>query len=105
LPVACRLGVGTDHRSGQSVPHDQKDHVDVVVLELLHGVRHEWQASMATEQQRQKRRRHGLANYRLVRYADDFVVLVTGEKEHAHALRAGCWTWLRAAPSRPSRPG
>jgi RNA-directed DNA polymerase len=47
-----------------------------------------WQTMMATEQQRQKRRRHGLANYRLVRYADDFVVLVTGEEEHAQALRA-----------------
>ena len=42
---------------------------------------------MAIEQQRQKRRRHGLANYRLIRYADDFVVLVTGEKEQAQALR------------------
>ena len=42
---------------------------------------------MATEQQRQKRRRHGLANYRLIRYADDFVVLVTGEREHAEPLR------------------
>ena len=47
----------------------------------------QWQAMMATEQQRQKRRRHGQANYRLIRYADDFVVLVTGEKEHAQALR------------------
>src|SRR5512133_1800540 len=47
----------------------------------------QWQTSMATEQQRQKRRRHGLANYRLIRYADDFVVLVTGEKGHAQALR------------------
>lgn len=47
----------------------------------------QWRTLMATEQQRQKRRRHGLANYRLVRYADDFVVLVTGQKEHAQALR------------------
>ena len=47
----------------------------------------QWQTMMATEQQRQKRRRHGQANYRLIRYADDFVVLVTGEKEHARALR------------------
>lgn len=46
----------------------------------------QWQTRMATVQQRQKRRRHGLANYRLVRYADDFVVLVTGEQEHAEAL-------------------
>ena len=47
----------------------------------------QWQTMMATEQQRQKRRRRGLANYRLVRYADDFVVLVTGEREQAQALR------------------
>jgi RNA-directed DNA polymerase len=43
------------------------------------------QASVAA---RQRRRRHGLANYRLVRYADDFVVLVAGTREHAEALRA-----------------
>jgi RNA-directed DNA polymerase len=47
----------------------------------------QWTTTMANEQQRQKRRRHGQANYRLVRYADDFVVVVTGEKEHAEALR------------------
>ena len=47
----------------------------------------QWQQEMAIEQQRQKRRRHGKANYRLVRYADDFVVLVTGNREHAEALR------------------
>jgi len=48
----------------------------------------QWQTLMFNEQQRQKRKRHGLANFRLVRYADDFVVLVTGEKEHAEALQA-----------------
>lgn len=48
----------------------------------------QWQTLMFNEQQRQKRRRHHLANYRLVRYADDFVVLVTGEQEHAQGLRA-----------------
>jgi RNA-directed DNA polymerase len=47
----------------------------------------QWTTTMVNEQQRQKRRRHGLANYRLVRYADDFVIVVTGEKEHAEALR------------------
>jgi RNA-directed DNA polymerase len=36
---------------------------------------------------RAKRRRQGLANYRLVRYADDFVVMVTGSREHVEALR------------------
>ena len=37
---------------------------------------------------------HGLANYRLVRYADDFVVLVTGQREHAEDLRAEVATVL-----------
>ena len=57
------------------------------------------------QQQRQKRRRHGLANYRLIRYADDFVVLVTGEREQAQALRVEVATvlapmGLRLAPQR-----
>ena len=37
---------------------------------------------------RSRRRRQGLANYRLVRYADDFVVLLTGTREHVEALRS-----------------
>ena len=47
----------------------------------------QWQTLMFNEQHRQKRRYHGVANFRLVRYADDFVVLVTGTKEDAQALR------------------
>jgi RNA-directed DNA polymerase len=37
--------------------------------------------------ERAKRRRHGLANYRIIRYADDFVIMVSGTKAHAHAIR------------------
>src|SRR6056297_3037818 len=37
--------------------------------------------------QLQQRRRRGLATYRMVRYADDFVVLVSGTRSHAEALR------------------
>jgi RNA-directed DNA polymerase len=36
---------------------------------------------------RKKRTRKGLATWRLVRYADDFVVLVKGTRAHAQALR------------------
>jgi RNA-directed DNA polymerase len=36
---------------------------------------------------RAKRRRHGDANYRIIRYADDFVVMVSGTKAHAEDLR------------------
>jgi RNA-directed DNA polymerase len=37
---------------------------------------------------RSRRRAKGLANYRLVRYADDFVVLVTGTRDHVEVLRS-----------------
>src|SRR6185312_2563837 len=37
--------------------------------------------------ERHKRRRQGLANYRLIRYADDWCLVVSGTKAHAQALR------------------
>ena len=46
-----------------------------------------WEA-MGSRTERAKRRRHGEANYRLVRYADDFVICVAGERSHAEALVA-----------------
>ena len=46
-----------------------------------------WQAAGGTSYHRFKRRRAGLATYRLVRYADDFVVLVAGTEAHAADLR------------------
>ncbi len=46
-----------------------------------------WQRDMATRSVRATRRNHGHATYRLVRYADDFVVMVAGTKAHAEELR------------------
>jgi RNA-directed DNA polymerase len=46
-----------------------------------------WEA-MGPSRARERRRRKGLANYRLVRYADDFVVLVAGTRTDAESLRA-----------------
>ena len=46
-----------------------------------------WQTNSGTDYQRTKRRRAGLPNYRMVRYADDFVVLVSGSQTHAQGLR------------------
>jgi RNA-directed DNA polymerase len=47
----------------------------------------QWTTLMFNEQHRQARKRRGQANFRIVRYADDFVVLGTGKREHAEALR------------------
>jgi len=44
---------------------------------------------------RQQRRLKGLATFRLVRYADDFVVLVAGTETHAKAVRAEAATLLQ----------
>lgn len=46
-----------------------------------------WTQEMATDHRRTRRRRLGEANYRLIRYADDFVVVVSGERHHAEYLR------------------
>ncbi len=42
---------------------------------------------MSTRVQRAKRRRHGQGNWEIVRYADDFALMVSGERHHAEALR------------------
>ncbi|WP_330328286.1 group II intron reverse transcriptase/maturase [Streptomyces sp. NBC_00536] len=42
---------------------------------------------VSTHGERRKRRRHGLPNYRLVRYADDWVLAVAGTRDDAQGLR------------------
>jgi len=54
----------------------------------------EWESWGGTYPRR-RRRVHGLANYRLVRYADDFVVLVAGDRSHVEALRGQVAAVLR----------
>jgi RNA-directed DNA polymerase len=46
-----------------------------------------WEQDMSPEWRRRQRRSRGQPNYRLVRYADDFVVLVKGTRSDAEALR------------------
>jgi len=41
---------------------------------------------MSTSMRRQTRRKKGLPNWRIVRYADDFVILVHGTEDDVHAL-------------------
>jgi RNA-directed DNA polymerase len=47
----------------------------------------QWQQQMGTRWQREKRKRNGRGNWRLVRYCDDFVLMVAGDRHHAEALR------------------
>ena len=47
----------------------------------------QWQQEMGTDGQRAKRRRSGQGNWKLIRFADDFVIMVSGQRHHAEALR------------------
>src|SRR5467141_1424717 len=47
----------------------------------------QWQQELGTKQQRANRRRNGQGNWRLCRYADDLVLMVSGDRRHAEALR------------------
>lgn len=47
-----------------------------------------WAETMATRRDRERRRQHGQATYRLVRYADDFLLLVAGTRPQAEGLLA-----------------
>ena len=47
----------------------------------------QWHQDMGTSRQRAKRKAKGLGTWRLIRYADDFVLMVTGDRHHAEALR------------------
>jgi RNA-directed DNA polymerase len=46
-----------------------------------------WEQDMSPNWRRQQRRRRGLPNLRMVRYADDFVVLVHGTRSDAETIR------------------
>src|SRR6266513_2729260 len=47
----------------------------------------QWHQEMGTDGQRRKRRRSGQGNWKLIRFADDFVIMVSGQRHHAEALR------------------
>jgi RNA-directed DNA polymerase len=47
----------------------------------------QWRQTMSTWHQRDRRRKQGLGCWKLIRYADDFVVCVKGEQHHAETLR------------------
>jgi RNA-directed DNA polymerase len=53
-----------------------------------------WEKVMSPSWRREARRRKGLANYRLVRYADDWVLMVAGDRADAERLRSEAATVL-----------
>ncbi len=60
---------------------------NIALSELDEHFARQWQQEMGSGQRRATRKKHGLGNWRLIRYADDFVLVVSGERRHAEALR------------------
>jgi RNA-directed DNA polymerase len=67
-----------------------------VYLSILdHHFEQRWQEMSRYKGNRQYLRRKGVATYRLVRFADDFVLLVKGTKEQAETLKQETAEFLR----------
>jgi RNA-directed DNA polymerase len=47
----------------------------------------QWHQMMGTQGQRRTRKRKSQGNWRFVRFADDFILMVSGDRHHAEALR------------------
>lgn len=86
--VLCEDGVTRDTKMGTPQGGILSPLLANIALSILDDHFAEtWQRDMATRVDRARRRRQGGATYRLVRYADDFVVMVSGTKAHAEGLR------------------
>ncbi|WP_329431099.1 group II intron reverse transcriptase/maturase (plasmid) [Streptosporangium sp. NBC_01495] len=46
----------------------------------------QWRQTMSTWRRRNRRRLKGQGNWRLIRFADDFVLMVSGDRHHAESL-------------------
>jgi RNA-directed DNA polymerase len=59
-----------------------------IALQVLdEHLQDQWRQLMGNEYRRARRRRRGLGTWRIVRYADDFVVLVFGSRENVESVR------------------
>jgi len=88
--VLTELGENKDTHTGTPQGGILSPLLANIALSVLDEHLHErWQpgGDMATTSERAKRRRRAEANWRVVRYADDFVVLVHGERADVEALR------------------
>src|SRR3712207_1168491 len=62
----------------------------------------QWQREMGSFRQRANRRRHGNGNWKLVRYVDDLVLMVSGDRHHAEALHEEVSAVIKPLGLRPA---
>lgn len=86
--IMTELGERDDTSSGTPQGSIRSPLLANVALSALDDfVAEQWEQTMATRWARERRRKLGLGTWRLVRYADDFVVMVHGTQHHAEQLR------------------
>jgi len=86
--VLTELGENRDTNTGTPQGGILSPLLANIALHVLdEHLQEQWRQHMGTEYRRTRRRRNGLGTWRLVRYADDFVVLVHGSRENTEALR------------------
>jgi RNA-directed DNA polymerase len=87
-PVRTSPGTtaGTTHNPTLRIGRDLVP-ADIALSALDEHFDRQWRQSMSTWHQRDRRRRAGLGCWKLIRYADDLVVCVKGERQHAEGLR------------------
>ncbi|MFG1955395.1 group II intron reverse transcriptase/maturase [Micromonospora sp. NPDC048830] len=88
LKAGVMTGTGERHDSWRGTPQGgilSPLLANVALTALDEHFDRQWKA-FGDGNQRHRRRARGLATWRLVRYADDFVVLVKGHQHHAEAL-------------------
>lgn len=60
---------------------------NIALSELDDHFDRQWRQDMGSEYRRAKRKRNGQGNWKLIRYADDLLLMVSGDRHHAEAMR------------------
>jgi RNA-directed DNA polymerase len=101
--VLCEDDIFRDTRTGTPQGGILSPLLSNIALSVLdEHIAAAWPTFGKNNQARGYRRKKGLPTYKIVRYADDFVIMVSGTRAHAEALRAEAATVLETVGLRLS---
>src|SRR6185437_12712116 len=86
-PTTCPNGATTTGFSAGSPACDPQRREGLCAAVDPRHRPHQGHQEMGTGRQRRARRINGQGNWKLIRYADDLVLMVSGDRHHAEALR------------------
>ncbi len=101
--VLCEEDIFRDTRTGTPQGGILSPLLSNIALSVLdEHITAAWATFGKNNQARSYRRKKGAPTYKIVRYADDFVIMVSGTREHAEALRGEAATVLQTVGLRLS---